>query len=150
MFLIRHWLLRSSPFGRGQFGCLIGCQFLPTGRFDHAVIARFLGSVTGYPGVFQGNPYPYPSKPVPVDAGTGFPWVTQGYYYHLLIIIITVHRVTTMTRADPSSKTRRGGHVPPHRVEMGMTRRGGLCPSLLHRKAMTQRGRAYPSPTRRK
>ncbi|KAF8810025.1 hypothetical protein BYT27DRAFT_7092797 [Phlegmacium glaucopus] len=26
----------------------------------------------GYPGVFQGNPHPYPSKPVPTSMGTGF------------------------------------------------------------------------------
>jgi hypothetical protein len=29
-------------------------------------------NVTGYPGVFQGNPHPHPWKPVPVTAGTGF------------------------------------------------------------------------------
>jgi hypothetical protein len=31
-----------------------------------------LGNVTGYPGVFQSNPCPYPSKPVPVSMCTGF------------------------------------------------------------------------------
>ena len=31
-----------------------------------------LGNVTGYPGVFQSNPHPYPSKPVPASMGTGF------------------------------------------------------------------------------
>ena len=31
-----------------------------------------LGDVTGYPGVFQGNPHPCPWKPVPVAMGTGF------------------------------------------------------------------------------
>jgi len=31
-----------------------------------------LGNVTGYPGVFQSNPCPYPSKPVPVSTGAGF------------------------------------------------------------------------------
>jgi hypothetical protein len=30
-----------------------------------------LGNVTGYPGVFQSNPHPHLSKPVPVAAGTG-------------------------------------------------------------------------------
>ena len=51
-----------------------------------------LGNVTGYPGVFQSNPCPYPSKPVPASMSTGFhrygswvyenPWVlqpVQGY-----------------------------------------------------------------------
>src|SRR5271155_6196836 len=32
----------------------------------------FLGKGTGCPGVFQGNPCPYPSEPVPVHQGTGF------------------------------------------------------------------------------
>ena len=31
-----------------------------------------LGNGTGNPGVFQANPYPYPSKPVPAYAGTGY------------------------------------------------------------------------------
>src|SRR5271168_722675 len=33
----------------------------------------FVGIGTGNPGVFQGYPYPYPRKPVPVFKGTGFP-----------------------------------------------------------------------------
>ena len=32
----------------------------------------WLGNVTGYPGVFQSNPCPYPSKPIPASTGTGF------------------------------------------------------------------------------
>jgi len=31
-----------------------------------------VGNVTGYPGVFQGNPHPYPSKPAPASTGAGF------------------------------------------------------------------------------
>ena len=31
-----------------------------------------IGNVTGYPGVFQSNPHPYLSKPVPASMGTGF------------------------------------------------------------------------------
>ena len=31
-----------------------------------------IGNVTGYPGVFPGNPHPYPSKPVPASTGAGF------------------------------------------------------------------------------
>ena len=31
-----------------------------------------IGNVTGYPGVFQINPHPYPSKPVPAATGMGF------------------------------------------------------------------------------
>ena len=48
-----------------------------------------VGSVTGNPGVFQGNPHPYPWKPVPACMGTGFhgyrswvfsnPWVPIPY-----------------------------------------------------------------------
>jgi hypothetical protein len=34
--------------------------------------ALLLGTVTGYPGVFQSNPCPCPSKPAPVSTGTGF------------------------------------------------------------------------------
>ena len=33
-----------------------------------------LGNSTGNPGVFQANPYPNPSKPVPQATGTGFCW----------------------------------------------------------------------------
>src|ERR1700678_3542999 len=33
---------------------------------------KYLGNGTGCPGVFQGNPCPYPSEPVPVHKGTGF------------------------------------------------------------------------------
>ena len=28
--------------------------------------------VMGNPGVFQGYPYPYPDKPIPINKGTGF------------------------------------------------------------------------------
>jgi len=47
----------------------------------HSLIARLLhitmyaselGNVTGYPGVFQSNPRPYPSKPAPASTGAGF------------------------------------------------------------------------------
>jgi hypothetical protein len=34
-----------------------------------------IGNVTGYPGVFQSNPCPYPSKPVPASMSAGF----RGY-----------------------------------------------------------------------
>ena len=34
-----------------------------------------LGNVTGNPGVFQGNPHPYPWKPTPAATGVGF----RGY-----------------------------------------------------------------------
>ena len=59
--------------------------------------AIILGNVTGYPGVFQGNPYPYPSIPVPASTGTGFPWVTRGYCiykYHLLLLHSTYIVIT--------------------------------------------------------
>src|ERR1700678_3842959 len=46
-----------------------------------------IGNGTGCPGVFQGNPCPSPSEPVPVHQGTGFdtygswvgynPWVSK-------------------------------------------------------------------------
>jgi penicillin-binding protein-related factor A (putative recombinase) len=31
-----------------------------------------IGSTTGYPGVFQGNPHPYPWEPAPTQQGRGF------------------------------------------------------------------------------
>ncbi|KAF8812170.1 hypothetical protein BYT27DRAFT_7035262, partial [Phlegmacium glaucopus] len=31
-----------------------------------------IGNVMGHPGVFQGNPHLYPSKPVPTSTGAGF------------------------------------------------------------------------------
>jgi len=62
----------------------------------------FLGNVTGNPGVFQGNPYPYPSKPVPVVAGTGFDgyglWVFTNPRETTLIyciIYIIIYRILT-------------------------------------------------------
>ena len=39
-----------------------------------------LGNATGYPGVFQSNPHPYPSKPVPAATGPGF----DGYGLRVL------------------------------------------------------------------
>ena len=39
------------------------------GSFTNGIL---LGNVTGYPGVFPGNPHPYPSKPVPASTGAGF------------------------------------------------------------------------------
>jgi hypothetical protein len=38
----------------------------------HSRGLSWLGNVTGYPGVFQGNPCPYPSQPEPVHEGSGF------------------------------------------------------------------------------
>ena len=54
----------------------------------NVILARTrVGNVTGYPGVFQSNPHPFPSKPIPASMGTGFhghgsrvyknPWVSQ-------------------------------------------------------------------------
>jgi hypothetical protein len=40
----------------------------------------FLGNGTGYPGVFQSNPHPYPSKPVPASTGAGFRRYGSGVY----------------------------------------------------------------------
>ena len=39
----------------------------------------FIGNVTGYPGVFQSNPHPYPSKPVPASMGRVFMGTGQGF-----------------------------------------------------------------------
>jgi hypothetical protein len=39
-----------------------------------------LVNVTGYPGVFQGNPHPYPWKPAPAATGMGF----DGYGLRVL------------------------------------------------------------------
>ena len=39
-----------------------------------------VGIGTGNPGVFGANPYPYPSKPIPVVMGTGFPRYGCGFW----------------------------------------------------------------------
>ena len=41
-------------------------------RIGLVQITKLLGIVKGNPGVFQGDPYPYPCKPVPAPRGTGF------------------------------------------------------------------------------
>jgi hypothetical protein len=50
-----------------------------------------LGIITGNPGVFQGYPYPNPSKPVPLGWGTGLSVhglrVLHEYYYYLIYYI---------------------------------------------------------------
>ena len=60
---------------------------LVLGMLQHCRWILCLGNVMGYPGVFQSNPCPYPSKPVPMSMCTGFhryglrvyrnPWVPQ-------------------------------------------------------------------------
>ena len=40
-----------------------------------------LGNVRGYPGVFQGNPHPYPWKPAPAATGAGFDGYGSRVYY---------------------------------------------------------------------
>ena len=67
-----------------------------------------LGNVTGYPGVFLGNPHLYPSKPVPASTGAGFAKtrgditrqqvhlpILTGRIYHSYIFI---NLLFTMTR----------------------------------------------------
>ena len=57
-----------------------------------------VGSVTGYPGGFQGNPHPYPSKPAPASTGTGFTGTGDGfsqtrgeiYYFNVKKLIIYI------------------------------------------------------------
>ena len=46
----------------------------------YAMVGISVGNVTGYPGVFQGNPHPYPSKPVPASTGTGFDRRRCGFF----------------------------------------------------------------------
>jgi hypothetical protein len=41
--------------------------------------AACLGTVTGYPGVFQSNPCPYPSKPVPASMARVFVGTGRGF-----------------------------------------------------------------------
>ena len=43
-------------------------------------ITLWIGNVTGYPGVFQSNPHPYPSKPAPASTGVGFRWYGWWVY----------------------------------------------------------------------
>ncbi|KAF8797414.1 hypothetical protein BYT27DRAFT_7125698, partial [Phlegmacium glaucopus] len=51
-----------------------------------------LGNVTGYPGVFQGNPHPYLSKPVPMSTGAGFDRHRCGFCKHPRVYNLwTVH-----------------------------------------------------------
>ena len=38
-----------------------------------------VGNAAGYPGVFRGNPHPYPWKPTPSFRGAGFPGVSHGF-----------------------------------------------------------------------
>ena len=45
-----------------------------------SLMSSSLGNATGYPGVFQSNPHPYPSKPVPAATGPGF----DGYGLRVL------------------------------------------------------------------
>ena len=40
-----------------------------------------LGNGVGYPGVFQGNPHPYPWKPAPAATGAGFDGYGSRVYY---------------------------------------------------------------------
>src|ERR1700678_3152644 len=59
----------------------------PANKSSSPYLLPKLGNGTGCPGVFQGNPCPYPSEPVPVHKGTGFdtygswvgynPWVSK-------------------------------------------------------------------------
>ena len=75
-------LVRSSA--KCQVKCFLGCSFKGYTNIDEAIATwdyavandivgeRRLGNVTGYPGVFQGNPCLYLSKPVPVHKGMGF------------------------------------------------------------------------------
>ena len=41
----------------------------------HSLHIFLLGNAVGNPGVFQGNPHPYPWKPAPSLKGVGFPRV---------------------------------------------------------------------------
>ena len=72
--------------------------------------------------------------------GMGF----RGYYIFIIsyiYILYTIYYIILhyimIQRGDPSlpvrskTKTRRGGHIPPRRVEMGMTQRGGGISSSL-------------------
>ena len=47
---------------------------------DAYALLYCVGNVMGYPGVFQSNPHPYLSKPVPASMGTGQGFTkTHGY-----------------------------------------------------------------------
>ncbi|KAF8800290.1 hypothetical protein BYT27DRAFT_7118167 [Phlegmacium glaucopus] len=74
---------------------------------------RRVGNVTGYPGVFQGNPHPHPSKPVPTSMGAGFAktrgyitrgWVhvqnRQGIHNNFVIIINLLFTASKSTAGD--------------------------------------------------
>ena len=42
------------------------------GKFCYVFRNLKIGNVMGNPGVFRGNPHPFPSKPVPAHTGAGF------------------------------------------------------------------------------
>ena len=46
----------------------------------HSKSQTYLGNVTGYPGVFQDNLHPYPSKPIPASTGVGFDKYRCGFF----------------------------------------------------------------------
>ena len=77
LFVLMLVLLKKGARIKESSGlCLCNIQnlfLLPVKRWIQ------LGNVTGYPGVFQGNPRPYPSKPVPALMGTGFAGTGDGF-----------------------------------------------------------------------
>jgi len=50
-----------------KYGCIMVIPTVGLFKFNLYIVI-----VTGNPGVFQGYPYPYPSKPVPATKGRGF------------------------------------------------------------------------------
>ena len=60
-------------------------------------VQESIGNTTGYPGVFQGNPCLYPSKPVPGHMGVGF----EGNRSQVWVYICSSHRCDSIWQYFP-------------------------------------------------
>ena len=60
--------------GRGEHWKEKGGEIMKERATSHGPSSknRQIGNVTGYPGVFPGNPHLYLLKPIPIHKGTGF------------------------------------------------------------------------------
>jgi hypothetical protein len=97
-------------------------SFLETHCWSFTCSSPPLGNVTGYLGVFQGNPHPYPWKPAPAARGAGFCryWCWPYSLSHVTMMSLACHRVTfklnalqptiTMTQQHDSDNNNHGGH----------------------------------------
>jgi hypothetical protein len=85
---------RWNPGGKRQrFGWAL-CKEIPHGlQMD----SMSLGIVTGNPGVFLGNPHPYPWKPAPAAKGVGFYGYGCGFSQNPRVVRILYRLVIYFT-----------------------------------------------------